>query len=226
VRSVSERLKEALAMSHAAIEEGLAEARAQLDELRTRENELEALIARGEAALGSAPVADEAEGRLTLHEALEQILRGHENRWMTVQELAEEINRRGLYRKKDGSPVEPNQVHARTKNYDAIFEKNGPRIRLRGAVDDWDVVIFRDDDDGFHSWLDDHSDGFFINTERKPNPNYLVMHRPGCRHFDRSSSLKWTKDYVKACSDDRDQLEGWAEQSVGGEVTLCRSCFG
>src|SRR2546421_606826 len=112
------------------------------------------------------------------------------------------------------------------KNYDAIFEKDGPRVRLRGATDAWDVVTFRDDDAGFHEWLDDHPHGFFINAERNPKPNYLVLHIPSCHHFDRSSSLNWTKDYIKICSDRRTELEEWAEQSVGGEVTLCSGCFG
>jgi hypothetical protein len=43
-----------------------------------------------------------------------------------VRQLADAVNERGLYRKRDGSPVEVNQVHARTSNYEALFEKNGP----------------------------------------------------------------------------------------------------
>jgi len=50
---------------------------------------------------------------------------------MIVRELADEVNARGLYRKRDGSPIEPNEIHARAKNYASIFEKKGPRIRLR-----------------------------------------------------------------------------------------------
>jgi HB1, ASXL, restriction endonuclease HTH domain len=166
-------------MSQTAIEEGLADARAELETVRVREAELEALIARGEAALGIAIGDIPEERRLTLHAALEQILRENDNRWMTVQELADEVNRRGIYHKKDGSAVEPNQVHARTKNYDRLFEKEGPRVRLRVAVGEWDVVIFRDDDDGFHSWCDAHDGMFFINAERNPKANYLVLHIAG-----------------------------------------------
>src|SRR5436309_10048047 len=115
-------------MSQIAIKEGLAAARAELEAVRVREAELEALIARGEAALGIAVGDIHGEGRLTLHAALEQILRENNNPWMTVQQLADEVNRRGTYRKKDGSAVEPNQVHARTKNYDGLVEKEGPRV--------------------------------------------------------------------------------------------------
>jgi hypothetical protein len=38
--------------------------------------------------------------------------------------------------------------------------------------------------------------------------------------------VHWTKDYVKAASIDRAALETWASQTVGGEITLCRTCFG
>jgi hypothetical protein len=47
------------------------------------------------------------------------------------EDLAEEVNARNLYRPRDGSPVGRNQGHARTKNYSALFEKDGPRVRLR-----------------------------------------------------------------------------------------------
>lgn len=225
---MSNSLKEALAVSQAAIREGLVEANAELEGLRARQAEVEALIAQAEAALGIADAESENEGdcRLTLHVALEQVLRENGNRWMTVRELADEVNRRNLYRKKDGSLVEPNQVHARAKNYDEVFEKDGSRVRLRGAADTWNVVIFADDDSGFHNWLDNHPAGTFINAERNPKPNYLVLHNSDCSHFDRSPNVRWTKDYIKVCSDSREELEGWADRSVGGEVTLCRTCFG
>jgi len=86
--------------------------------------------------------------------------------------------------------------------------------------------MFKDDDEGFFEWQDAHADGEFINTERKPNPNYLVLHKSGCPHFKGSESVHWTKDYVKAASDDRVALETWAHETVGGEITLCRTCFG
>ena len=212
-------------MSQTALRDGLDEARAELEELRAREAQLDELIAQAEAALRAGETEEESNGRLTLHEALGQVLLERDNHWMTVRELADEVNKRGLYFRRDGSPVEPNQVHARTKNYTKLFEKDGPRVRLRGATEDWNVVTFRDDDAGFFGWLDAHPDGYFINAERSPKPNYLVLHRPGCGHFKGAPSVNWTKDYIKTCSEQRDELERWAEESVGGEVTLCKDCF-
>ena len=87
-------------------------------------------------------------------------------------------------------------------------------------------MIFRDDEDAFFEWLEEHPDGYFVNTERNPKPNYLVLHKPECPHFTGTKWLHWTKDYVKVCSTHRSELEEWAINTVGGEVTLCRSCFG
>lgn len=122
-----ERLLEA---NRPALEAALVEAKAELRELDERRERLVALINRTRAALGE-PAVPIAPKRLTLHEAIKQVLEENGNHWMSVRELADEINRRGLYAKKDGTPIEPSQIHARTKNYEPLFEKNGPEVRLR-----------------------------------------------------------------------------------------------
>ena len=68
---------------------------------------------------------------MTLHEALAFLIKEGGNRWMASKDLASAVNDRRLYHKKDGSPVELNQVQARINNYEYLFEKNGPRVRLR-----------------------------------------------------------------------------------------------
>lgn len=234
-----DRLDGALERSRQMIETPLAEARAELETVDARRAELIGQIARAEAILGGggppdprmAATTQPADRALTLHEAIARVLDDHGNEWMTARELTNEVNRRGLYRKRDGSALEVNQVHARTNNYGELFEKNGPRIRLKEgatvqATHTANVVMFKDDDQGFYEWQDANPEGLFINTERKPNPNYLVLHLSGCSHFDGSDSVRWTKDYVKIASTDRDALEEWASESVGGEITLCRTCFG
>jgi hypothetical protein len=212
------------------ITEALVEARNELSSLLERQVELEKQIAEAEAALGDGrtPPGDE---RLTLHEALAQVLRANGNTWMTARELADWVNDRRLYRKRDGSPVEVNQVHARANNYSDMFEKDGSNIRLREesqmlATTPRGVTVFQDDDDAFFDWLADNPNGYFLNTERNPKPTYLVLHQPQCPHFKGGEQLHWTKGYVKVCSAERAELEAWAQATVGGEVTLCRSCFG
>jgi hypothetical protein len=213
------------------IGQALAEARAELATLRTRQSELEDQIAQAEVAFaGAANTVAQRTGKMTLHEALAHILRENGNAPMTARELADAVNARGLYRKRDGSAVEANQVQARTNNYAAIFEKDGTHIRLREespvlTTHAQSITVFRDDDLGFFDWLDENPEGYFVNSERNPKPTYLVLHYATCPHIDRSPSLHWTKEYVKICSAVRPDLEEWAAGSVGGEVTLCRSCF-
>lgn len=229
-------LESALEQARPSIEQALAEARAELASIQKRETELLHLIRRAEAVLGgsAAVEATPPDNRMTLHQALVQILRENGNNWMTVQALTQAVNERRLYAKRDGSPVEVNQVHARTNNYKSVFEKDGPNIRLREEPSvlssiSRQIELFRDNDDGFFDWLEQHPDAFFLNTNRNPVPSYLVLHRPDCRHFkgDRAH-LNWTKDYIKLCADHRDTLEDWATDAFGdaAEVTLCNGCFG
>ena len=81
---------------------------------------------------GLIPTTASAAGRLKLHEAMAVALRQRGNAWTKISELAEMINAQGLYKKGDGSRVEPNQLHARANRptYKHMFEKNGPMIRL------------------------------------------------------------------------------------------------
>jgi hypothetical protein len=123
------KLQAALESARPDIEKALTEAEKELGQLVARQRELEDLIARARAALGH-PIARRSD-RLTLHDAIEMVLQENNNDWMTVADLAAAINERGLYTKRDGTPVEPNQIHARTKNYSQTFQKKGPRIRLK-----------------------------------------------------------------------------------------------
>ena len=125
-------LNKALEESRPAIEAGLAEAERELAELNRRRQELEALLARARLILGdvASPSPEAVRKRLTLHEAMEQVLRDRGNSWTTVHDLAADVNARRLYEKRDGSPVDPSQIHARANKYPTWFEKDGSRVRL------------------------------------------------------------------------------------------------
>ena len=77
---------------------------------------------------------------VTLHEEIAAILSDSGNRWMTAREIANSVNRRGRYRRKDGAPMETGQVWARIcePQYRHMFERNetpdrsATRIRLSG----------------------------------------------------------------------------------------------
>lgn len=70
---------------------------------------------------------------MTLHEAMRLVLQTAPGRRMAARELCEQVNRRGLYRMRDGRPVEPQQIHARANNYRQLFSVSGGFIGLLDA---------------------------------------------------------------------------------------------
>lgn len=73
------------------------------------------------------------EARMTLHEAMREVLRSAPGRRMSPRDLCEQINRRGLYRMRDGRPVEVQQIHARCGNYPQLFRRVAGDIELVGG---------------------------------------------------------------------------------------------
>lgn len=70
----------------------------------------------------------------TLHEELIAILSARGNAWTLEDELADEVNSRGVYHKGNNSPVEPSQIRLRTReggSYKHVFERDGRLVRLR-----------------------------------------------------------------------------------------------
>ena len=72
----------------------------------------------------------------TLHEAMRIVLSEAENKTMHAAELADEIYRRKLYLKKDGSKAEYTQIRARCGHYPELFEAlPGNYIKLKKCVE-------------------------------------------------------------------------------------------
>jgi hypothetical protein len=126
-------LEQALTANRTAIESALDQARRELEEVRTRERELVRLIRRAEVTLDVLEPGIEttdAPSDLTLHEAMQRVLTasGHP---MTARELADAINRQGLYQRRDGDPLDSGQVHARVHRYSKLFRSDRGQIDLR-----------------------------------------------------------------------------------------------
>jgi GIY-YIG catalytic domain-containing protein/HB1/ASXL restriction endonuclease-like protein with HTH domain len=110
--------------------------------LRKRISQLRARLARGEGSPPvpgrrppAVPVAEkelEPAQRPTLHDEIARILREAE-RPMTTAELADAVNQRALYIKRDGTAVTAFQVHGRTRNYRQLFERDGQTVKLRSS---------------------------------------------------------------------------------------------
>jgi hypothetical protein len=117
------------------IESALAEARLVRDQaesaLVNAEQEvttLEAILAMRSPTTTTQPT--EHVKRLTLHEAMRKVLQSTPGRRMLAADLATAIDRRGLYKMRDGRPVEAQQIHARVSHYGHMFERDGQGIRL------------------------------------------------------------------------------------------------
>lgn len=70
---------------------------------------------------------------MTLHEAIQALLQ-ETQRPMSTTEIAKEINTRGSYTKRDGSPITAFQIHGRTRNYPQYFERNGSTVTLTDSA--------------------------------------------------------------------------------------------
>lgn len=71
---------------------------------------------------------------MKLHEAIEKLIL-ETGRSMTTTEIANELNKNGWYKKKDGSVITAYQIHGRTKNYPQIFTRNGSKVSLKKQAD-------------------------------------------------------------------------------------------
>lgn len=136
----AERLRNALESNRREIEDSIVEAEAELANCLKRCQELETLIARAKASLGgngngkgsaSLPDLGDDGDRTTLHDLMVAILRRDGRSGLTAKELAEKVNESGLYKKRDGTRLEYNQIHARVHNYPHLFVKKDGRIFLK-----------------------------------------------------------------------------------------------
>ena len=67
---------------------------------------------------------------ITLHDEIVAILSEFGNPWLSTSQIARVVNERGLYAKRDGSPVTDFQIHGRTRNYSHLFERRGSQVRI------------------------------------------------------------------------------------------------
>jgi hypothetical protein len=69
---------------------------------------------------------------ITLHKAMERVLRSAPNRRMTARQLANEVGRLGLYQRRDGAHAPYSQILARARKYPRLFDVDRDGVGLRG----------------------------------------------------------------------------------------------
>ncbi|MFC7597566.1 hypothetical protein ACFQU3_19790 [Terrabacter sp. GCM10028922] len=113
------------------IEQDLASARRVRDEAAMNLAEAERRVMSYEFLLSlAAEGVQEPPERMRLHDAMAHVLASVPAKRLPAGDLAREINRRGLYKMRDGRPVEPQQIHARVGNYRDRFDRNDRGIGL------------------------------------------------------------------------------------------------
>jgi len=70
--------------------------------------------------------------QMVLHEAMVKLLQ-QTGQPMTTQQIADELNKNGWYKKKNGSKIIAYQIFGRAENYPHLFTRNGSMISLLGG---------------------------------------------------------------------------------------------
>lgn len=89
-----------------------------------------------------------------------------------------------------------------------------------------DFLVFKDDDEGFRRWMVEHPAGFYLNANRAPASDDVLLHKVGCPHVGDAEpgEVAWTEQYIKVCSSTRLELEAWSRTVSGQEARRCQTC--
>ncbi|HUZ39720.1 MAG TPA: hypothetical protein VMV17_25640 [Streptosporangiaceae bacterium] len=85
---------------------------------------------------------------------------------------------------------------------------------------------FRDDDQGYLSWVASHAHGYVINIQRSLNPADARTHHASCHTINGQPprGRTWTGPYVKICSTSLSDLGKWALERTGSPIRRCGTC--
>jgi hypothetical protein len=88
-----------------------------------------------------------------------------------------------------------------------------------------EVVVFKDNDEGYLAWSRAHPDGFVVNALRGTLGD-PVLHRADCWSITTRTGERelWTHDYVKLCAEATGPLVMWGYQTHGTGVRECQQC--
>lgn len=103
--------------------------KSDLEKLLYKVNEVESLINSFNKLIKGVPM-NNTTSSITLHDEIREILL-KKGKPMTTSEIAVEVNKRGIYKKKDGSEISAFQIHGRTKNYPLIFTRDSTVVSLK-----------------------------------------------------------------------------------------------
>lgn len=73
---------------------------------------------------------------------------------------------------------------------------------------------FSGDEQHYLEWLRSNSDGRVINTTKRKNPDYMVLHYAWCKTVSQLGKKAapggfTEREYIKICASDRASLQAW-----------------
>jgi hypothetical protein len=85
------------------------------------------------------------------------------------------------------------------------------RFNGRAQPAAYEVFIFKDEDEDkkYRSWLETHPQGYVLNSNKSPRPNYLVLHRAWCSQQQKTIGV----NYRKVCADSKEGLWEWLNEN-------------
>ena len=91
------------------------------------------------------------------------------------------------------------------------------------------MVEFDRDDDAYLTWLAMYPDGYVANVRRKLSPDYVVLHRAGCRRVSKSDSPGELtgQRYRKLCGISRQDIAAAPKRcgrNAGAFTAYCKIC--
>ena len=89
------------------------------------------------------------------------------------------------------------------------------------------AVVFRQQEGEYFDWIFDNPGGYVLNTKRKPDPDYMVLHRATCvtvgRYLGKAKDGGFTdRQYIKVCAKSVPQLRQWAR--ANGASVFSKHC--
>ena len=91
------------------------------------------------------------------------------------------------------------------------------------------IQVFDNNDQDYLEWLEKYAEGFVLNTRRRGDPEYIVLHRTTCPSIYKYSKIarpgSFTEmTYIKVCSDSLSELSTWAKNHGRNDGSFSKKC--
>jgi len=88
------------------------------------------------------------------------------------------------------------------------------------------IELFRDDDQGYATWLAANAQGYVLNIQRTLTASDARVHRADCRTITGTPprGRAWTEAYIKVCALSLPELDAWALTHARSAITRCGTC--